>query len=202
MVTLEIDTRQIAKLQRTLSGIEKGVPKALVPAINRALARGKTVVKRQIRKEYLIKARDIPVEVKRANRATLAGAVIVQQGMLGLDKFKLRPKFNLNQWYAKQTGVRITPHAEPKRVKRRKMLFAQVKRGGGGVIPSAFYIPSGGPYKRISRHRHPIYKLKTIGAAIMASQPAVGPEVQKEMGDTLAKRIDHEMTRVLNRGYK
>jgi hypothetical protein len=185
MVALNIDTRQLDKLQRKLQSIEKGVPKALVPAINRALARGKTVVKRQIRKEYLIKAKDIPVAVNKATRATLAGAVTVQQGMLGLDKFRVRPR-----GYSTHKGH------------RRRELYAQVKRGGGGVIPSAFYIPSGGPYRRISPSRHPIFKLKTIGAAIMASQPAVGPEVQKEMGDTLAKRIDHEMERVLARSYK
>lgn len=178
MVALKIDTRQLAKLQRTVGHIKDGVPKALVPAINRALDKGKTTVKREIRKEYTIKSKDIPVAVHRANRGTLSGAVKIQQGMLPLDKFNVRPR-----------GVQ--------RRKVKRPIFAQVKKGGGGIIQGAFYIPQGGPYSRIGPDRFPIYKLATIGAAIMASQPAVGPEVNKQMGDTLAKRIDHEIKRVM-----
>lgn len=211
MVAINIDGRQMAKLQRTLRNIEKGVPKAMVPAINRALAKGKTTVKREIRKEYLIKAKDIPVAVKRATRGNLNGSVSVQQGMLPLSKFKFRPKqpFNLRGWYAKQTGVSITPHPDTERkvVRRRNVpVFAQVKRSGGGVIPGAF-VPAGikpiGPFVRVAgAKRLPIKRLMTIGAAIMASQPSVGPEVQKQMTDTLAKRLDHEMKRVLDRSHK
>jgi hypothetical protein len=176
-VAITIHSSQLAKLQRTLGDIKNGVPKALAPAINRALASGKTVVKREIRKEYAIKAKDIPATVYRASYNRLSGQIRIDQGMLHLDKFKVRP-----------TGVAR---------KNKRGIFALVKRGGGGWIKSAFNIPSGGPYARIGPERHPIFKLATISAAIMATQPAVGPEVNKKMGDTLAKRIDHEMNRVL-----
>jgi len=45
-VALHIDTRELKNLHRALDGIVQGVPKALAPAINRALATGRTTVKR------------------------------------------------------------------------------------------------------------------------------------------------------------
>ena len=198
MVELTIGTKQLAKLQRTMQGIKDGVPKVLVPAINRALASGRTAVRREIRKEYLIKQKDIPIKVAKASHSTLGGSVTVAQGMLPLDKFKLRPKFNLASWYAGQTGVNITPHVHRKR--KAKPIFAQVKKGGGGTLRGGFYIPQGGPYVRRGSSRLPIKRLVTIGASIMAAQPSVGPAASKAMGDTLDKRLDHEIRRVLAKG--
>jgi hypothetical protein len=182
MVTITIGTGQIAKLQRALGHIKNGVPKALSPAINRALNTGRTVIKREIRKTYLIKAKDIPIQVKGSTRSTLGGEIIVRQGMLDLNKFAVRPMF-------------------PVRGKNRKPVWAQVRKGGGGTMPGAFVsaVPSGyvGPFIRKGSSRLPIQKLITIGAGIMASQPSVGPEANKAMGDALDKRLDHEMKRVL-----
>jgi hypothetical protein len=179
MVALTIDASQLNKLQKTLANIEKGVPKVLVPAINRALAKGRTELKREIRKSYLIKASDIPVRIERATYGALGGAVIVEQGMLPLGKFRYRGG-------------------------RKKPLFVQVRTSGGGIIKDGFVgtMPEyTGPYRRRQGvARLPIKKLLTIGASIMASQPSVGPVVNKAMGDTLDKRIDHEMKRVLAKG--
>jgi hypothetical protein len=182
MVQITISSAQIAKLTRALGHIKNGVPKALSPAINRALNTGRTVIKREIRKSYVIKAKDIPIKVVGATRSTLGGAIIIQQGMLDLNKFPVRPMF-------------------PVRGKGRKPVWAQVRKGGGGTMPGAFVsaVPSGyvGPFIRKGSSRLPIQKLVTIGAPIMASQPSVGPAANKAMGDTLDKRLDHEMKRVL-----
>jgi hypothetical protein len=178
MVAIEIHSGQMAKLREKLAHIEKGVPRVLVPAVNRALASGKTVISREIRAHYVIKAKDIPMTITRATYGTIGGSIRISQGMLPLDKFNVRPR-----------GVQ--------RRKKKRPIFAQVKKGGGGIIKSAFYIPSGGPYSRIGPSRFPIFKLATISAAIMATQPSVGPAANKKMGETLDKRIDHELKRVL-----
>jgi minor tail protein Z (GPZ) len=172
MVAITIDPRQLAKMERALRGIEKGVPKAMAPAINRALSSGQTVIKREIRKEYVIKAKDIPTKIKRASYGNLKGEIIIQSGMLGLNKFRTRGGLG------------------------RRPLWAQVKVGGGGVIASGFWAGSG-LYRRVGPPRLPIKRLMAIGAPIMASQPAVGPAANERMGEVLAKRMDHEMQRVL-----
>jgi hypothetical protein len=184
-VAIQIDSRQLAKLTRTLAGIQNGVPKALAPAINSALSKGQTTIKREIRKDYLIKAKDIPTAIHRATYSSLNGHILIRQGMLDISKFKYRPK-----------GVQ--------KRKKKKPLFAQVKKGKGGFIARGF-VSGKGPFQRRSfAPRLPIRKILVIGAPIMASQPNVGPAANKAMGDMLAKRVDHEMKRVLAGvgGYK
>jgi hypothetical protein len=177
MVALTVDSRQLAKLHRSLDHIKNGVPRALASAMNRALSTGQTTVKREIRKDYLIKAKDIPTKVKKASFGALRGEIRIEQGMLDISKFKYLPK-----------GVQ--------RRKKKKPLFVQVKRGGGGIVKRAF-VTASGVFQRIGAARLPIRRIIAIGAPIMATQPSVGPAVNKAMGDTLAKRIDHEIKRVL-----
>lgn len=183
MVALTLHTAQMKKLQRAVAHIKDGVPKVLSPAINRSLNAGRTAVRREIRKEYLIKQKDIPIRVSGASRARLNGQIIIQQGMLDASKFFYRP-------IAVQRG------------RARRPLFVQIKKGGGGYISGGFIASVGGadrPVQRTQPARLPIRRIITIGAAIMASQPTVGPAVNKAMGDTLDKRIDYEMKRVLAR---
>jgi len=177
---MTIDAQTMKKLERAVGHIKNGVPRVLAPAINRALSSGRTVVKKEIRKEYIIKAKDIPISLHRANYTTLGGELLIKDSMLELNKFRYLPKF-------------------ARRGRMRRELFAQVKVGRGGTISRGFVTNSGaGPYVRRGDARLPIKKLLAIGAPIMASQPAVGPVANKRMGDVLAKRLDHEIKRVLS----
>jgi hypothetical protein len=177
MVALSINAAQLAKLEKALAHIKNGVPKALSPSINRALNKGRTEIRREIRKQYLIKQKDIPIRVVGSTQSTLGGAIIIQQGMIDLAKF------------------RITPHGF-QRGRTKKPIHAQVRVGGGGTIGRAFWLPPD-VYARKGAARLPIKKLLTISAAIMASQPAVGPAANKAMGDTLDKEIDRNIKRVM-----
>jgi len=185
MVQITIDPKQLAKLTKAVDHIKNGVPRALTPAINRALASGKTVVKREIRKEYLIKAKDIPIALHKASYGKMRGEIVIKDGMMPLGNFKVSPK-----------GVQ--------KRKNKQIIKAQVKRSAsGGPLPHAFNLSLGnytGPFMRYHGvGRLPIHRLLTISAPIMASQPTVGPAVNKVMGDTLAKRIDHEIVRLLEK---
>ena len=189
MVEIDIGAAELKKLQKALLGIKNGVPRVVVPAINRALYSGQTTIKREIRKSYMIKYGDIPTKVHRAVRqpatGDAGGNVTVKQGMLDLNKFPFTPK---------KPGTR-------------RMMHVQVKKGAGRNIPHAFTasMPASGylgPFLRKGKSRLPIKKLVTIGASIMASQPVVVAAVNHEMGETLDKRLDHELQRVLTRAGK
>jgi hypothetical protein len=180
-INANIDTRELERVAKTvLHGIKNGVPRVMTPAINRALESGRTTVKREIRKHYLIKAKDIPVTIHRATRGSTQsqGDIVLKDHMLDLGKFKISPS---------------------KLLKRRRVIRAQVKVGGGGPLPGAFHTPLTypGPFVRKGHARLPIRKLLAISAPIMASQANVGPAVNTQMGDTLAQRFDHELERVL-----
>jgi len=182
MVVIQIDAVHMNKLLNAVRNIRNGVPKVLVPAINRTLTKGRTEVKREIRKIYTIKAKDIPVKINKASPGTLGGSVVVKDTMLDLNKFQVTPRT-------------VT------RGRRQRAVHATVRKGSGGYIGGAFIaqMPSGylGPFRRVGPERLPIKKLLAIGAGIMASQPSVGPAVNKAMGAELDKRIDHEIKRVL-----
>jgi hypothetical protein len=180
---LTIDIAQLKKIEQATRNIRNGTAKVLAPAINRALTQGQTAVRREIRKIYVIKQKDIPTKVHKASQSRLQGAIVISGGMLGVDKFYFAPLFPP----AKGAG------------KRKKQLFVRIKKGGGGFVTRGF--PTNkfkAPFqRRAEAPRLPIRKLIAIGAPIMASQPTVGPAALQVMGDTLAKRIDYQLTRVL-----
>jgi Prophage minor tail protein Z (GPZ) len=180
MIEIKIDPRQLRRIERVLRHVENAVPKVLAPAINRALNKGRTTVRREIRKEYVIKQKDIPVRVIGASETRLSGVVRLDQPMLDLNKFKVQPK-----------GVQHR--------RRRQPIFVQVRKDGGRVISTGFVaaMPSGytGPFMRKTAARFPIRKLIAIGSPIMAAQPKVGPEVQKQMDTALDKNIDSQIRR-------
>jgi hypothetical protein len=182
MVEIELDPSAVRKLINTVGFIKDGVPKVLLPAMNRTLNHGRTVLSRAIREDYTIKAKDIPVRVKYPNLSRLAGSVYIQQGMLGLEKFKHTPK---------------DPPKHP------RMVHAEVRIGRGGNIPHAFVakMPNGfvGIFTRVGKARLPIKRRLAIGASIMASQPHVRTKTGLAMRDMLIKRVNHEVDRVLQR---
>jgi hypothetical protein len=182
MVAIQIDARELQKLQKQIAHIKGAVPRATSIAVNRALNKGRTEVKREIRKIYEIKAKDIPVQVVGASVVRPYGYVTLKQGMLDLNKFKVQPK-----------GVQ---HKTP-----RRPIKATVRRGRGGMIAHGFVaaMPSGytGPFVRVGKSRHPIRKLLAISSAIMASQPSVAPAVEKAMTDTMALSMNQQIKRIL-----
>jgi hypothetical protein len=185
-VTIQIDTREIAKIALATRKIADGVKRVLAPAVNRALSAGRTAASREIRANYLIKNKDIPMRIQQSGES---GAILIESGMLKLYDFKVAPK-----------GVQ--------RRARKKPVFAQVKVGGGAYLGGGFVaqMKSGhvGVFMRSSSRmmftkpwKQQINELLTIGAPIMATQPAVGPAVNERMGEVLEKRMDHELNRVL-----
>jgi len=186
MITVVIDYKPLMKFLRPLEDIRKGVPRVLVPTINRSLAAGVTAIKREVRKNYEIKYKDIPVKKESASYENLEGKLIVADKMMELGKFFISPR-------------------KMQRGPTRRKLFARVKVGKGGQLATGFMtdgLPYAGPWRRVGRARLPIRKMLTISAPIMASQPSVEPVVVKVMGDTFAKRLEHEIERVLSQAGK
>jgi len=186
MVTLVVDFSQLEKHLKVLRDIKNGVPRVLVPTINRTLAAGQTAIKREIRKRYEIKYSDIPIKKETAHYGNLEGSLTLADHMMELGKFHISPR-----------GVQ----------KRRplKPIFARVRVGKGGRLATGFMtggLPYAGPWRRVGKSRLPIKKMLTISAPIMASQPSVAPVIAKVMGDTFEKRLDHEIERVMQQSGK
>lgn len=182
MIDLQIDTNDLRKIEKTYRHIKDAMPRVLSPTINRTLNKGRTEVRREIRKDYVIKQKDIPVRVKGASRARLNGELIITSTMLPLAMFKIMP-----------AGVQHR--------KRKQIIRAMVRAGHGGSLPHAFVaiMPSGhrGVFERVGKERLPIRELLAIGAAVMAKQPRIMQAVTKAMSATFQNELHRNAQRIL-----
>jgi hypothetical protein len=183
---LTISGASIQKAYKALANIKDGAPRALSRGINDALKRGATIVKREIRKAYLIKYRDVPIETRLSDPGSLAGSLEVRHaGMLKLYDFKVSPR-----------GVQKRAKKSP--------ITGKVRVDGGGVISHGFIarMSSGhvGAFVRDSTKKMPskpwkdqIKELHTINAAIMVGGERVAPLVEEGVQEHFEKRIDHHI---------
>jgi hypothetical protein len=91
-LTVKIDERQRAELQRLLTGVRDGVRRAEVSAINKTVRDARTRISRRIaegagiQKKYTDKA----ITQEKANRQTLSGAVVLSYKPIPIYAFKAR----------------------------------------------------------------------------------------------------------------
>lgn len=187
---ITISAESIAKAQKALAGVKGGAQKALSRSINDGIKRGATVMKREVRSEYLIAYKDVPIVTRLASGGALGGALEVKHdGMLKLYDFRVRPK-----------GVQ--------KRKNKTAISAQVKQSGGGTISHGFVaqMPSGhmGAFVRSSGTSMPskpwkeqIKELHTINAAIMVGTDTIGTAVQEAVIEQFEARLDHHIARLL-----
>lgn len=179
MVALTIDGSQIKRLVNAVDHIEKGVPRIVKPIVKRILDKGQQTVTRCIQAVYMIKTADIWITTE--TKGDMGGSIVIKGGMLRLTRFPHHP-------YIAPQGRMQSP------------MWAQVRVGGGGVMPGGFMTASArGIYIRSKgAGRLPINWLLTIGAPIMASQPEVGPIANEQLGNELADMIDAEIDKLFS----
>jgi Prophage minor tail protein Z (GPZ) len=182
MMAMVIDSKSLAKAQKTLGRISKGAPKALSLAMNRTVRAGRTEVSKQTRAVYSIKQKDLysTLSVNFASAGSMRAEIRSKHsGMLPLFDFKVSPK----------------------RINSGRMLTASVRVGGGGSLGRAFIgqMKSGhvGVFARRGSKRLPIVEDRTISAPIMISQAHVAEPAMERMQEVFSKRLDHEIGRLL-----
>jgi hypothetical protein len=177
-----INTHELARVRRKLDKVKGGANKALARAMNRTVRAGRTELSRGVRAVYLIKQKDLysTLKIRNASPGNLSAEIRSSYtGMLKLFDFKVSPR----------------------NPSRKATVHAQVRVDGGGSISSGFIgqMASGhiGVFMRRGSNRLPIRELRTISAPIMISQADVSEPVGRKMDETFKKRIDHEVSRLL-----
>ncbi len=184
MIEIKIDTKELERVEKMLSNVPQGMEKATSSAINRTLQMTRTSATRKVRETYDIKAKDVrgTIKMNRAGKSNLQGAMISRGGAIPLMKFKINPS---------------KPNP-----KRRKPVFASVKRSGGN-IKSAFVaeMDSGhtGVFERVGKARFPIRELYGPSSPQMIGEETIIEEIQEEAQDIMIKRLSHEAVRLLGR---
>ncbi|WP_227521995.1 phage tail protein [Bacillus solitudinis] len=178
------DEKMLNDVQERLSQFPQKAPNAISSALNRGVTNMNSNSRKEIRKDYNIKAGDISPTLKvfRASRASLGASVQSKGGVIPLERFKISPKT-------------INP-------KRKTPIKAAVKKGGAKSLGSGFVADISGPkvFKRTGESRLPIKRLFGPSVPQMLENERAREEIQKQGQETFEKRLEHEINRILEKG--
>ncbi len=185
MVEVTVDKKAIKKAEKALRNIPNGSKRAVANATNRAIAKGRTTISKEITNEFTIKAKDVKaiLSLQKATVSRLGGLVKSVAPVTTLIRFKTTPK----------TVTKKRPAA----------LKVTVKKGGYKTLAGAFIAQtkSGhiGVFERSKESRLPIKQMMGPSIPYMAKGVNVSNTVQKDMTHMFYTRLDHEVTRLLKR---
>lgn len=197
-VVLVSNDRQIDEWRRRLKSVAKPseINSALVSAINRALDNVRSVTAKGVREKYTVKGAAIKraQTMHKATRSSMAGVVQYKGRQIGLEDFKITPGQPIS-WKGKPNPARVP-----------RQLSAEIKRGEAETFKGGFlraiYTEEPRVYKRVSTKRFPVTREGMRGPAVatMIEDSGAAAKAQASGNETLSKRIDHEMMRMLRKG--
>lgn len=183
---IEITEQQIDRVNLILGGLKNAPNKAFVGVINRALATVRSQSGKEIRRTYKIRQQDITsnqtMSLKRASGRNIEGSIEFAGALIPLMKFKVNPP-----------------------APQQKMVSVSVlQRGGGKRLLHAYVANLGrygiGVFERETPKRNSSRQLYGPSTAHMMENEDVLSKVEAAAMETIDKRVEHEITRILN-GY-
>ena len=183
---IEITAEQVERVNAVLGGLQNAPNKVFYNVINRALSTVRSQSGKPIAATYQIKQSEIKrnsnMRLKRATAGDLAGQIEVAGTVIPLMKFKVSPK-------------------EP----RRSTVSVQVLRESGGKRLESAYVADLGRYgvgvfERLTSRRATSQQLFGPSVAHMMENENVLEQVEGSAQETVDKRLEHEISRILN-GY-
>lgn len=183
---IEITSEQQERINLILSGIKNAPNRAFFNVINRALATVRSKSGKAIRETYNIKQSDVTanqnMSVKKASSGSLEGSITFGGTVIPLKRFK------------------VTPTAPAQRTVSVSVLKSQ----GGARLESAYVADLGkygvGVFERLTSRRESSQQLYGPSTAHMMGNENVLEQIEEAAQDTIDKRVEHEITRILN-GY-
>ncbi|WNF36411.1 phage tail protein [Bacillaceae bacterium IKA-2] len=183
-ILITSDEKMLNDVQNTLGEFHKKAPNAIANALNRGVSNMNSNARKEIRKQYNIKAGDVSPTLKafRASRASLGASVQSKGGVIPLDRFKVSPKT-------------INP-------RRKSPIKAAVKKGGTKSLGSGFMADINGPkiFRRSGKSRLPIQRLFGPSVPQMLESEIIREEIQQKGQETFENRLEHEVKRILDKG--
>jgi hypothetical protein len=178
---IEIDSRALQQVEMRLGRMKSKAPMAISRALNRTATNAKTNVSKKSREIYVIKSKDInqALKITRSSRGSLNATLVYRSERIPLDKFKFNPK-------------------KP-RPKKPPTLKVSVKKDGMKSLLHAFVADINGAkiFERVGKSRLPIQRLFGPAVPQMVVNEELRQFVEREAEATYAKRLDHEIERIL-----
>ena len=166
---------------KLLAHLPNGIETALSRSLNRAMTEGRTVAIESVTDEYTIKAREVrgTFSVKRASRRHLQASLMSRGGSVPLSKYVHHPK-------TETTG------------KKRREVKVGVRKGTLKPLAQGF-IHDGFVLQREGRSSYPVRVAYGPAVPVAMANETVSDEVLETMEASVAKRLEHETLRLLNR---
>lgn len=185
---IEITSEQIEKVHLLLNNIPRGAEKALSNVVNRANTTIKSEVIKGITSVYSISQTNIRAEtnIKMRTQNTgegIIGTVLFAGHKLPLYRFNVSPKKPSQNSMVKASLMKSNSQTPFEHA-----FIAEMKSGHVGV------------FKRDTRKRLPVTEYMGLSTAQMAGNSIVLEKVEEAAQETINKRIEHEISRILN-GY-
>ena len=183
---IEITNEQIERVNLILGNVKNAPNKVFSNVINRALTTVRSQSGKRIRETYNVKQSDISsnqnMKMKRASGGDLAGEIEFAGTVIPLIKFKVSP-------------------AQPK---HKTVSVSVLKAEGGKRLESAYVADLGtygvGVFERMTSKRDSSTQLFGPSTAHMMENENVLEKVESAAQETIDKRVEQEITRILN-GY-
>lgn len=185
---IEITNEQIERASLILQGVPHGAEKALSSVIRRANTTVRTEAVKGITGVYAITQQNIRAETTIKMRTQKADGGIV--GTVSFAGYKLPLyRFNVSPTMPVQRAtVKVAVLKENSPTPFEHAFIAEMKNGHTGM------------FERDTSARTPITEFMGPAVAQMAGNSVVVDKVEEAAQDTIDKRMEHEITRILN-GY-
>jgi len=181
---IEFSDSAVQKAETLLGGIKDALPKVQTRAINRSLQTARAEAVRAVRAEYAVSAEAVrkTIEIKNASFSNPTGTILSTGSPIDLAKFDISPS-------------RPNPKAK-------NPVLARVKLGGARKpIKNAFLarLSNGhlGIFIRADKGRFPIKQLYGPSVPQMIGSENVSKKIEDKAAETLGKRLEHEIDRIL-----
>lgn len=180
-----------------ISSMNRDSAKVINRTIGDFKSRGPGWVSQEVVKEYNIKKKDVN-ETKKG----VKNAGKVRVGGVSLDNLEIHYQGRL----LTPTHFSMKPTSRPANG-RAYTVTAQIKKSGGrkALGSKAFLAKSGRegtvqiPFQRVGAARLPINPIKTVSVPQMITNETVSENIHKRINEELAKRLDHNLKRILGK---
>lgn len=203
-IKMTIDAKEVERANKLLAGIEGGPQKALYNAIKRGQAKVRTETTRAISGAYAITQQNIRAATNIKSRIFSSGNEIIGEVEYAGHKIPLH-RFSVSpQKPAVDTKTWITAKLMEgwKTLHPSLPVSATIKRGGQRTTSTTAFVAqmkSGhiGVFERLAG-TNKIRERMGLATAQMARNSMVLEDVERQAQETVTKRLDHEITRILN----
>ena len=203
MIISEIRVSGIEDVELRLGNMKKNAPQVLSRAINRAVSNVKKNMGKETSSLYYISSGNVKktVNITKATKSKLKAAAISQGSGIALSKFKVNPGTPV-----KYRGTSRSP----------KVYRAGVKKSGGlkpldgnpkgfiAIMKNSEKIEGASDHKgvwvRTSSNSFPIKQLYGPSVPQMVKNENIMEKINREANETLQKRIDAEISNILQKG--